>query len=229
MSNRLLQENVAENLAILNEKIAKASAMSLFKQDVTLIAVSKQQPIDKIRAALDAGHHHFGENRIQDALQHWPALKQIYPHVILHFIGHLQTNKISDAVQWFDAIHSIDNPSLAEKINDTCRETGKRPAIFIQVNTGNEPQKSGILPQNVDAFVHACQSMLYLNLRGFMCIPPLGIAPALHFGFLKQLAEQYSLPCLSMGMSSDFETAIQLGATHVRIGTAIFGEREGKT
>lgn len=191
---------------------------------VTLIAVSKLQPDDRVIAALDAGQRAFGENYVQEAQRKWPALRQGRTGVELHLIGPLQSNKARAAVGLFDAIHSLDRPSLAQRLARVVQELGRAPRLFVQVNTGNEPQKAGIAPAEADGFVALCRS-LDLAVAGCMCIPPDHADPLPHFRQLRAIAERNGLAGLSMGMSADFETAIAEGATHVRIGSAIFGAR----
>jgi pyridoxal phosphate enzyme (YggS family) len=191
---------------------------------VQLIAVSKVQPAERVLAVLGEGHRLFGENYVQEAAGKWPAWRAAYPEVRVHMIGPLQTNKAKQAVELFDAIHSVDRPSLAEKLARLAQARGASPDLFVQVNTGREPQKAGVLPEDVDAFVATMRGM-DLPLAGLMCIPPEGADPAPHFAALAQMAAQNGLTGLSMGMSSDFETAIAQGATHVRVGSAIFGAR----
>lgn len=191
---------------------------------VQLIAVSKVQPAERVLAVLGEGHRLFGENYVQEAAGKWPAWRAAYPEVRVHMIGPLQTNKAKQAVELFDAIHSVDRPSLAEKLARLAQARGASPDLFVQVNTGREPQKAGVLPEDVDAFVATMRGM-DLPLAGLMCIPPEGADPAPHFAALAQMAAQNGLTGLSMGMSADFETAIAAGATHVRVGSAIFGQR----
>lgn len=191
---------------------------------VTLIAVSKMQPHDRVEPVLTAGHVDFGENRVQEAAEKWPAWKQRFPHTRLHIIGPLQTNKVRQAMQLADAIHSVDRPKLARTIARIAQEDGACPDLFIQVNTGEEPQKAGVLPAEADGFIAECRGM-DLPVRGLMCIPPVDETPALHFALLAKIAARNDLPGLSMGMSGDFEQAIAQGATHVRVGSAIFGAR----
>lgn len=192
---------------------------------VRLIAVSKVQPADRVEAVLEAGHRLFGENYVQEAAGKWPAWKARFPGVELHMIGPLQTNKAKLAVDLFDAIHTVDRPSLAEKLARLADARGVSPQLFVQVNTGEEPQKAGVLPADTDAFVAACRGM-GLPVVGLMCIPPEGEESAPHFALLRGMAERNGLTGLSMGMSGDFESAIAHGATHVRVGSAIFGERD---
>lgn len=194
---------------------------------VTLIAVSKLQPAERIESVLDQGQRVFGENYVQEAQGKWPDWRARWPGVELHMIGPLQSNKARAAVQLFDAIHSVDRMSLAERLARVSDELGRSPAIFVQVNTGAEPQKAGILPAEADALIAACRG-LGLNLQGCMCIPPDEADPLPHFRELRAIAARNGLPGLSMGMSADFETAIAEGATHVRVGSAIFGARDRK-
>lgn len=191
---------------------------------VKLIAVSKVQPLERVVAVLEAGHRLFGENYVQEAQGKWPDLRAQFPGVAVHMIGPLQTNKAKVAVNLFDAIHSVDRPSLAEKLARLAQERGRCPELFVQVNTGAEPQKAGILPGDLDPFIASARAM-DLTISGLMCIPPDGEDPAPHFAMLAAMAAQNGLAGLSMGMSSDFEVAIAHGATHVRVGSAIFGAR----
>ncbi len=191
---------------------------------VTLIAVSKVQPNARVQAVLDEGHRAFGENKVQEAQGKWPDFREAYAGVDLHLIGPLQTNKARQAMELFDAIHSVDRPKLAKTIARLAQEIGRCPDLFIQVNTGEEPQKAGVLPADADEFIKECQG-LDLNIHGLMCIPPENEEPSLHFALLAKIAARNGLSGLSMGMSSDFERAIALGATHIRVGSAIFGER----
>ncbi len=193
-------------------------------RETKLIAVSKGHGPDRILPALQAGHRLFGENRVQEAKAKWPELKSRFPDVQLHLIGPLQSNKAYEAVEMFDAIHSLDRPKLAAVLKEEIARAGRKIDLFVQVNTGEEPQKAGVTPRETVGFVRECQAM-ELNIAGLMCIPPQDEEPALHFGLLKKLAGECGLANLSMGMSDDFETAIKFGATHVRIGTAIFGPR----
>jgi len=192
---------------------------------VTLIAVSKVQPAERIEAVLAEGQRVFGENYVQEAQAKWPAWKDRYPAVELHMIGPLQTNKAKAAVELFNVIHTLDRPSLAEKLARLAEARGVSPQLFVQVNTGVEPQKAGVLPADADGFVDACRVM-GLPVMGLMCIPPDEQDPVPHFALLRSIAERNGLPCLSMGMSADFEQAVAHGATHVRVGSAIFGARD---
>ncbi|MEM7317379.1 MAG: YggS family pyridoxal phosphate-dependent enzyme [Pseudomonadota bacterium] len=191
---------------------------------VTLIAVSKVQPNERVDQVLQQGHREFGENRVQEAVAKWPDFKNRYDGIELHLIGPLQTNKARQAMELADAIHSVDRPKLAKTLARLAQEMGHCPDLFIQVNTGEEPQKAGILPTESDAFIAECKA-LDLPVQGLMCIPPIDEEPALHFALLAKIATRNGLAGLSMGMSDDFETAIALGATHVRVGSAIFGQR----
>lgn len=204
---------------------AAAGAYGRDPASIHLIAVSKVQPLDRVRAVLDQGHRLFGENYVQEAGAKWPDLRAEYGPVAVHMIGPLQTNKAKLAVELFDAIHSLDRPSLAQKLARLAQDRGTSPALFIQVNTGSEPQKAGILPGDLDAFVAAVRAMDLAPL-GLMCIPPEDQDTALHFAMLAQMAARNGMSGLSMGMSSDFETALAHGATHVRVGSAIFGARD---
>ena len=196
---------------------------------IKLVAVSKQQPDDKITDALATGHRLFGENRVQEATMRWQARKNEFTDLTLHLIGPLQSNKVSDAVALFDVIETIDRPKIAVALAKEMAKQDKHLPCFIQVNTGDEPQKSGISPQETLSFVNHCQSELGLNIIGLMCIPPQSEEPAMHFALLKKLAKQVGLPHLSMGMSADFEQAIAFGADYVRVGSALFGERLPRT
>lgn len=191
---------------------------------VTLIAVSKVQPLERVVATLEAGQRIFGENYVQEAAGKWPDLRARFAGVSVHMIGPLQTNKAKTALELFDAIHTLDRPSLAEKLARLVQAQGRAPELFVQVNTGAEPQKAGILPDQADDFIKACQ-LMDLPVAGLMCIPPDGEEAAPHFAQLAAMAARNGLTGLSMGMSGDFETAIALGATHIRVGSAIFGAR----
>ena len=189
-----------------------------------LIAVSKVQPNDRIETILDQGHRIFGENRIQEAQSKWPAFKEKYENIELHIIGPLQSNKTRVAMDLADSIHTLDRPKLAKNVARLAQDLGKCPELFVQVNTGDEPQKSGVLPKETELFVKECLIM-DLPVKGLMCIPPINEEASLHFALLKKISENCGLSQLSMGMSGDFEKAISFGATHIRVGSAIFGER----
>lgn len=209
----------------ITARIAKAEAAAGRPVgSVKLIAVSKVQPNERVEAVLQQGHRCFGENRVQEAAGKWPAFMERYDGIDLHLIGPLQTNKARQAIELFSTIHSVDRPKLAKTLARLAQETGKCPDLFVQVNTGEEEQKAGVLPAEADSFIAECRA-LDLPVRGLMCIPPVDEEPSLHFALLAKIAERNGLTGLSMGMSDDFEKAIALGATHVRIGSAIFGER----
>ena len=218
--------DIRANLAAVEKRVeAAARGKGRAANDVTLIAVSKLHPAAAITAAIAAGHLVFGENRVQDAKAKRPSLKAATPGVELHLIGPLQTNKVRDAVALFDVIQTVDRPKLARALAAEMAKTGRRPGIFIEVNTGEEPQKAGVMPEAADALIALCRGELDLAPAGLMCIPPAGEEPSLHFALLRGIARRAGLAGLSMGMSDDFETAVRFGATHVRIGTAIFGPR----
>ena len=189
-----------------------------------IIAVSKVQPNERVKAVLESGHRVFGENRIQEAQSKWPDFKKRYNGVELHIIGPLQTNKARAAMELADSIHTVDRPKLSKYIARIAQEIGKCPELFVQVNTGEEDQKSGVLPRETEAFVKECEAM-DLQIKGLMCIPPFDEEASLHFALLKSISENCGLKYLSMGMSGDFEKAISFGATHIRVGSAIFGDR----
>jgi PLP dependent protein len=217
---------LGSNLAAVRGRIETAARAAGRPADaVTLVAVSKTHPIDAVRAALRAGQRIFGENRMQEALGKFPALRREFPDLMLHLIGPVQTNKVKDAVAHCDVIETVDRPRLAEALAREMDRTGRRPPSFIEVNTGEEAQKAGILPEAADDFIRDCRDRLQLPIVGLMCIPPEHEEPALHFALLREIARRNGLDHLSMGMSADFETAIRFGATHVRVGTAIFGAR----
>lgn len=192
---------------------------------VTLVAVSKTVGTGPIEAVLGAGQRVFGENRVQEAKGKWPPLVGSHPGTELHLIGALQTNKVRDAVGLFDVIHSVDRPGLCEALATQCQRLGRSPRLFVQVNTGAEPQKAGVGPQQADTFLAACRDGYGLAISGLMCVPPAGEPAGPHFSLLRDIAERNGLRCLSMGMSADYAEAIHHGATHVRVGTAIFGAR----
>lgn len=192
---------------------------------VRLIAVSKVQPLERVERVLEEGHRLFGENKVQEAAAKWPALRERFPGVELHLIGPLQTNKARQAMQLFDAIQTVDRPKLARTIARLKDELGHCPRLFVQVNTGEEEQKAGVVPAEADAFIAECRD-LGLEIEGLMCIPPVNEEPSLHFALLRKIAERNGIGALSMGMSSDFESAIAQGATHVRVGSALFGARD---
>jgi PLP dependent protein len=216
----------ADRLAEVRQHIAAAArAAGRDPASVTLVAVSKTHGADRVRELLDAGQRVFGENRVQEAEEKFPALKAAYPDLALHLIGPLQTNKAREAVALFDVIQSVDRERLAATLAKEMTRSGRRPDCYIQVNTGEESQKAGVLPAELDAFVAACRDTHKLPIVGLMCIPPVDEEPALHFALLAKMAARNGLSSISMGMSADYETAIRLGATHVRVGTALFGHR----
>ena len=212
-------DDIRERLARAEAKAGRAAG------SVELIAVSKVQPESRVRAVLESGHRAFGENRVQEAQERWTPLRADYPDVRLHLIGPLQTNKARAAMGFFDTIHTVDRIKLARTIARIAGEEGRCPDLFVQVNTGEEPQKAGVPPGEADSLVAECRS-LGLPLVGLMCIPPEDEEPSLHFALLAKIAKRNGLAGLSMGMSGDFEAAAELGATHVRVGSAIFGERD---
>jgi len=220
------QTDIQNNLATVKARIAEAAmAAGRHAGAVTLVAIAKTHPAAVIRRALEAGHRVFGENRVQEAEQKWPALKADYPDLQLHLVGSLQRNKVKRAVQLFDVIETVDRPELARSIAAEMEKSGRRLKCFIQVNTGEEPQKSGVGPEDADALIAACRNDIGLPVDGLMCVPPLDDESSLHFALLAQIGKRNGIDTLSMGMSGDFETAVQFGATHVRVGTAIFGDR----
>lgn len=220
-----MTESVLDRYAATRASIAAAEADAGRPEgSVTLVAVSKTVPADGIRPVLEAGHRVFGENRVQEAQDKWPDLRADFPDLELHLIGPLQSNKAKEAVALFDVIETVDRPKIAQALAQQMQEQGRRPDCLVQVNTGREPQKAGIPPEDTEVFVTACRD-LGLPVVGLMCIPPLDEEPALHFALLRELARRCGLDRLSMGMSGDYQTAIGLGATHVRVGSAIFGER----
>jgi pyridoxal phosphate enzyme (YggS family) len=221
-----LEVDVRQRLAEVKTRIAQAAKLAgRDPTEVRLIAVSKTFDTVAIAPAIEAGQREFGENRVQEAEGKWPGLQRAHPTTVLHLIGPLQTNKARDAVALFDAIHSLDRDRLAAALATEMLRQKRRPMLFVQVNTGAEPQKSGIAPQKAAEFVERCRDEHGLGIAGLMCIPPLDADPVPHFDMLRRLGEALELPYLSIGMSADFEAAIEHGATHVRVGSAIFGER----
>jgi len=214
-------------LAALRDTIAQVCRDAGRASDaVTLVAVSKTFSADAIEPVIAAGQRVFGENRVQEAKAKWPAIKARHPDVALHLVGPLQSNKAKEAVALFDAIHSLDRPSLCAALAKEIEKQNRQPVLFVEINTGAEPQKAGVLPEAADEFLRACRETYGLKIAGLMCIPPLDELPAPHFALTAKIAARNGLTLLSMGMSADFETAIRFGATHVRVGTAIFGERQ---
>jgi pyridoxal phosphate enzyme (YggS family) len=211
--------------AVLEDIVQACAKARRDPAEVALVAVSKTFGAETIAPVLAAGQRIFGENRVQEAMVKWPALKARYPASELHLVGPLQSNKAKEAVTLFDAIHSVDRPSLCGALAREIAKQGRAPLLFAEINTGGEPQKSGVLPQEADGFLARCRDTYGLAIAGLMCLPPLGEPPAPHFALTAKIARRNGLRLLSMGMSADFALAIAFGATHVRVGTAIFGER----
>lgn len=225
----LARMSIAENIKDVKARIAKAGKpYGADTSGVQLIAVSKVQPPEKIQEALDAGHRLFGENRVQEAIEHWAHRRANYPDLRLHLIGPLQTNKVRDAVALFDMIESVDREKLARALAKEMQKQGRHLPCLVQVNTGEEEQKAGVRPADLPHVLKICREECGLDVRGLMCIPPVDEPPALHFALLRKLAHENGLEELSMGMSGDYEKAAALGTTYVRVGTAIFGERTHK-
>lgn len=217
---------IPARLRLVEQEIALAArAAGRDPASVKLVAVTKTVPPDVIEEAIGAGQRVFGENRVQEAHAKWPALKERHPDIELHLIGPLQSNKVREAVALFDAIETVNRPKLARALAEEAARSGKCPRLFVQVNTGEEPQKAGVAPAEADAFVALCRDDLGLTIEGLMCIPPFDEEPAMHFALLAKIAARLGIKELSMGMSGDFARAIQFGATYVRVGTAIFGAR----
>lgn len=216
---------IAGNLQAISERVAFARQYNAGAAP-TLVAVSKRQPDDRIEAALVAGHRVFGENRVQEAQERWAERRGLYPDLKLHLIGPLQTNKAADAVALFDVIEVVDRPKLARSLSTEMARQGRHLPCYVQVNTGEEDQKSGILPDEADSFIGFCREECGLDIAGLMCIPPVDEEPAMHFALLRTIAKRNGLPGLSMGMSGDYEEAVRFGATSVRVGSAIFGSRD---
>jgi pyridoxal phosphate enzyme (YggS family) len=220
------QVDVPQRLRLVREEIASAArSAGREASSVQLVAVTKTVPPEIITEAIEAGQRVFGENRVQEAHVKWPALKERHPGIELHLVGPLQSNKAREAVALFDCIETVDRAKIAHALADEMARTGKRPRLFVQVNTGEEPQKAGIVPAEIDAFIAFCRGELALAIGGLMCIPPVDEEPAMHFALLAKIAARLGIEELSMGMSGDFASAIQFGATYVRVGTAIFGGR----
>jgi len=226
MSTAGTASDAKDSLARVRSEIAAACREAGREPStVTLIAVSKTFGADAISPVIAAGQRVFGENRVQEAKAKWPGLMTAYPGIVLHLIGPLQSNKAKEAVALFDAIHSVDRPSICEALAKEIKSQGRSPELFVQLNTGEERQKAGIAPSEADAFIASCREKYGLPISGLMCIPPVNEAPAPHFALTAKIAARNGLKNLSMGMSADFATAIQFGATHVRVGSAIFGHR----
>jgi pyridoxal phosphate enzyme (YggS family) len=222
-----VQTIAGRRAAILEELAASAKAGGRDGADVTLVAVSKMQPDTRIEAALDAGQRVFGENRVQEAMARWAPRRAVHPDLELRLVGPLQTNKAEDAVALFDVIETLDREKLARAVLKGMEKTGRAPRLYVQVNTGEEPQKAGILPKDVAAFVAEMRALMPQGIEGLMCIPPVEEPASLHFALLAKLARQAGVGKLSMGMSADYKLAARLGATSVRVGSGLFGEREG--
>jgi pyridoxal phosphate enzyme (YggS family) len=221
-----LTKSLPNGLTQVEQDIARACKEARRERtSVTLIAVSKTFDATAIAPVIDAGQRVFGENRVQEAKSKWPPLVSAHPGIALHLIGPLQSNKAREAVALFDAIHSVDRPSICEALAKEINSQNKQPELFVQINTGEEPQKAGIAPGEADAFIASCRDKYGLVISGLMCIPPVNEAPAPHFALTAKIAARNGLKNLSMGMSADFAVAIQMGATHVRVGSAIFGAR----
>ncbi|HEY4848837.1 MAG TPA: YggS family pyridoxal phosphate-dependent enzyme [Methylocella sp.] len=224
--SRKLPETTLDRLALVRARITRAARDSGREpQDVTLVCVSKTFGPQDITPVIEAGERVFGENRVREAMEKWPLLKADHPGLELHLIGPLQSNKAHDAVTFFDVIETVDRDKIAKALASEIQKTSRHPRLYVQVNTGAEPQKAGILPQEADAFIASCRNNFGLEISGLMCIPPIDDQVSPHFALLSLIAARNEIAALSMGMSADFELAIQLGATHVRIGSAIFGER----
>lgn len=220
--------DITSRIAAISARIKSATAIAarVNVKPVTLVAVSKVQPDDRIVAALTAGQRVFGENRVQEAWSRWSHRKALFSDLKLHLIGPLQTNKVDDAVALFDVIETLDRPNLAAALHALAQKGQQLPTLLIQVNTGEEPQKAGILPKDLPTFLSQCQTDYGLTIDGLMCIPPANEDPSMHFALLEKLAKRHGLDSLSMGMSEDFEVGIAFGATHVRVGSALFGDRQ---
>ena len=229
MKVTIAMNDVSAGLAKVKDEIAAACRdANRDPSSVTLIAVSKTFGEDVVEQAIAAGQKTFGENRVQESKSKWPAIRERHPDLALHLIGPLQSNKAKEALALFDAIHSVDRPSICDALAKEIQKAGQQPLLFVQVNTGAEPQKAGVLPENADAFIKECRETYGFDIAGLMCIPPFEEAPAPHFALTAKIAERNGLRLLSMGMSADFATEIAFGATHVRVGTAIFGGRADK-
>lgn len=224
------EPSVGDRLARVRAEIDEAAkAAGRSPDEVTLVAVSKAQPDERVLAALDAGQRVFGENYVQPALARWPTLKERHPDLRLHMIGAVQSRKAKDVVGLFDVIETLDREKLAKALAREMESQGRRPSCLVQVNTGEEEQKAGVRPDETDGFVAFCRDELSLPVKGLMCVPPVDDEPAMHFALLAKLAARNDLQILSMGMSADFEVGVQFGATHVRVGSAIFGSRPPKS
>ena len=227
---KMENQKVLDNINLIKKNINKSSIESINanlkeKKNIEIVAISKRQPLEKLVSALKVGHKIFGENQVQESLIKWPKLKKKYKNIELHLVGPLQSNKVKDAVSIFDFIQTVDREKIAKALKKEEENLDKKISYMIQINTGEEPQKSGVMPDDADDFFKYCKEALKLNIQGLMCIPPYGEASSIHFAYLRKKNLEYKLPYLSMGMSEDYEKAITFGATHIRVGTAIFGER----
>lgn len=221
-----MSESAVENLGYVRGQIEKAArGAGREPAAITLVAISKTFEVEEIRPVCAAGQRVFGENRVQEAKAKWPILRAEFSGIELHLVGPLQTNKTKEAVELFDVIQTVDRAKLAAELAKEIQKAGRAPRLFVQINTGAEPQKAGVLPEDADAFIKQCREIYSLEIAGLMCIPPADEAPAPHFALTRKIAERNGVKLLSMGMSADFESAINLGATHVRVGSAIFGSR----
>ena len=230
---KMENQKVLDNINLVKKNINKSSIESIDanlkeKKNIEIVAISKRQPLEKLVSALKVGHKIFGENQVQESLIKWPKLKKKYKNIELHLVGPLQSNKVKDAVSIFDFIQTVDREKIAKALKKEEENLDKKISYMIQINTGEEPQKSGVMPDDADDFFKYCKEDLKLNIQGLMCIPPYGEASSIHFAYLRKKNLEYKLPYLSMGMSEDYEKAITFGATHIRVGTAIFGERPQK-
>ena len=226
-------QKVLENINLVKQEVIKASTNSINAKlkkfnDVKIIAISKRQPLERIIAALNVGHRIYGENQVQESLNKWSELKKKYNNIELHLVGPLQSNKVKEAVKIFDIVQTVDREKIANALKNEEEIIHKKLSYMIQINTGEESQKSGVMPKDADNFVNYCRNDLKLNIQGLMCIPPINEDSTIHFAYLRKKAEEYKLPYLSMGMSEDYKDAIHFGATHIRVGTAIFGKRPEK-
>ena len=226
-------QKVLENINLVKQEVITACTNSINAKlkridNVKIIAVTKRQPLERIIAALNTGHKVYGENQVQESLRKWPNLKKKYKNIELHLVGPLQSNKAKEAIQIFDVIQTVDREKIAKVLKKEEEIIQKKLFYMIQINTGEESQKSGVMPNETDNFVNYCRNDLKLNIQGLMCIPPINEDATIHFAYLRKKAEKYKLPYLSMGMSEDYKEAIHFGATHVRVGTVIFGERPKK-
>ena len=223
-------QKVLKNINLIKEKVITFADESIDKKlernkKIEIIAISKRQPLERLLIALKSGHKIFGENQVQETIKKWPLLKKKYQNIELHLVGPLQSNKVKDALSIFDVIQTVDREKIARALKKEEENLQKKISYMIQINTGEESQKSGIMPDDSDNFFKFCKEDLKLNITGLMCIPPFGEDPSIHFAYLRKKGLEYKLPYLSMGMSEDYEKAITFGATHIRVGTAIFGER----